>query len=251
MQAAPSEATCCARRAAPARSCSHARCTTTARGHAAAAPAMARPVRPGQLRRDPRVDPRGRAVRLREGAFHRRRDRRARWPVRGRQRRHAVLDEIGEISRHVQVKLLRVLQEGEIERLGGSARARRIDVRIIAATTSTSPRKSRPAVPRGSVYRLNVIRCRCRRCATGATTSRCSPALRPGLRREDGKAISGCSPVALERLTEYAGRATVRELETRSSAGGADPRRQLDDRRGRAARARSATPPRAPHRRRR
>ena len=44
------------------------------------------------------------------------------------------LDEIGEISRHVQVKLLRVLQEGEIERLGGSGKARRIDVRVVAAT---------------------------------------------------------------------------------------------------------------------
>src|SRR5690606_29986382 len=44
------------------------------------------------------------------------------------------LDEIGEMSRHVQVKLLRVLQEGEIERLGGSGRTRPIDIRLIAAT---------------------------------------------------------------------------------------------------------------------
>ncbi|HEY6039574.1 MAG TPA: sigma-54 dependent transcriptional regulator, partial [Kofleriaceae bacterium] len=44
------------------------------------------------------------------------------------------LDEIGEISRHVQVKLLRVLQEGEIERLGAGGKTRRIEIRLIAAT---------------------------------------------------------------------------------------------------------------------
>ncbi len=43
------------------------------------------------------------------------------------------LDEIGEISPFIQVKLLRVLQEREIERVGES-RKRRIDLRIIAAT---------------------------------------------------------------------------------------------------------------------
>jgi len=43
------------------------------------------------------------------------------------------LDEIGEISPYIQVKLLRVLQEKEIERVGES-RPRKIDIRIIAAT---------------------------------------------------------------------------------------------------------------------
>src|SRR5262245_49206577 len=42
------------------------------------------------------------------------------------------LDEIGEISPAVQVKLLRVLQDGEIERLGG--KSQKIDIRLIAAT---------------------------------------------------------------------------------------------------------------------
>jgi two-component system response regulator HydG len=43
------------------------------------------------------------------------------------------LDEIGEISPFIQLKLLRVLQEREIERVGES-RKRKIDIRIIAAT---------------------------------------------------------------------------------------------------------------------
>ncbi len=43
------------------------------------------------------------------------------------------LDEIGEVPMHLQVKLLRVLQEGEIQRVGEST-TRKVDVRIIAAT---------------------------------------------------------------------------------------------------------------------
>jgi two-component system, NtrC family, response regulator len=42
------------------------------------------------------------------------------------------LDEIGEIPTHIQVKLLRVLQEGEVERLGG--RTQKVDLRLVAAT---------------------------------------------------------------------------------------------------------------------
>jgi two-component system response regulator HydG len=125
------------------------------------------------------------------------------------------LDEIGEISRHVQVKLLRVLQEGEIERLGGSGKPRRIDVRIVAATNVNLAEEVKAGRFREDLYyRLNVI-----------------PVSVPPLRdrRDDisllaqhfvqvyaeknGKAISGCSPAAIERLTEYGWPGNVRELE--------------------------------------
>jgi two-component system response regulator HydG len=125
------------------------------------------------------------------------------------------LDEIGEISRHVQVKLLRVLQEGEIERLGGGGKPRRIDVRIVAATNVNLAEEVKAGRFREDLYyRLNVI-----------------PVNVPPLRdrRDDitllaqhfvqvyaeknGKAISSVSPTALERLAEYGWPGNVRELE--------------------------------------
>ncbi|MBB4266805.1 nif-specific transcriptional activator NifA [Roseospira visakhapatnamensis] len=67
------------------------------------------------------------------------------------------LDEIGEISPAFQAKLLRVLQEGQFERLG-SSRTRKVDVRMIAATN----RNLEEAVSKGGFradlyYRINVV----------------------------------------------------------------------------------------------
>jgi two-component system, NtrC family, response regulator HydG len=125
------------------------------------------------------------------------------------------LDEIGEITRHVQVKLLRVLQEGEIERLGAGGKTRRIDVRIVAATNVNLAEEVKAGRFREDLYyRLNVI-----------------PVSVPPLRdrhddvpllaqhfvqvyaEKNGKPISGCSPAALERLAEYGWPGNVRELE--------------------------------------
>lgn len=67
------------------------------------------------------------------------------------------LDEIGEMDISLQVKILRVLQEKEIERVGGSG-PRQVDVRIIAATNRDLEEEVRLGRFREDLYyRLNVI----------------------------------------------------------------------------------------------
>jgi transcriptional regulator with GAF, ATPase, and Fis domain len=67
------------------------------------------------------------------------------------------LDEIAELSLEVQAKLLRVLQEGQFERLG-NPRALRVDARIIAATNRNLGEQVRKARFREDLfYRLNVF----------------------------------------------------------------------------------------------
>jgi two-component system response regulator HydG len=143
------------------------------------------------------------------------------------------LDEIGEISRHVQVKLLRVLQEGEIERLGGGGKPRRIDLRLVAATNVDLAEEVRAGRFREDLfYRLNVI-----------------PVHVPPLRdrREDvpilvqhfvslyaeknGKPIAGCTPAALARLADYpvAGQ-RPRARERDRAGGGPGPRHRRSTR---------------------
>jgi len=67
------------------------------------------------------------------------------------------LDEIGDIPMATQVRLLRVLQEGEIKRVG-SADSVRVDVRVIAATHRDLPKLTKSGKFREDLfYRLNVI----------------------------------------------------------------------------------------------
>jgi two-component system response regulator HydG len=125
------------------------------------------------------------------------------------------LDEIAEIPPHVQVKLLRVLQEGEVERLGGSGRPVPVDIRLVAATNKDLRREVREGRFREDLYyRLNVI-------------SVPVPPLRdrrddiPLLvehfiqvyRQKNGKAIVGVTRSALELLHGYSWPGNVRELE--------------------------------------
>ncbi len=67
------------------------------------------------------------------------------------------LDEIGEINQNIQIKLLRVLQEREIERVG-SASPIEVDVRVIAATNRVLEREMKEGRFREDLYyRLNVV----------------------------------------------------------------------------------------------
>jgi formate hydrogenlyase transcriptional activator len=124
------------------------------------------------------------------------------------------LDEVGELPSDTQVKLLRVLQDGEFERVG-SSKPVKVDVRVIAATN----RNLSAAIKEGAFrpdlfYRLNVF-----------------PLDMPPLRerktdipllvnffinkfgKKMGKDIKGVSKATLERMESYSWPGNVRELQ--------------------------------------
>lgn len=124
------------------------------------------------------------------------------------------LDEVTELSLPLQVKLLRVLQDGEYERIGGT-RTLRTDARIVAATNRDPER----AVAEGRLredlyYRLNVIRLELpplrQRRDDIALLARHFLALHAERNR---KSLSGLSDEALEALSSWSWPGNVRELE--------------------------------------
>src|ERR1700732_973897 len=123
------------------------------------------------------------------------------------------LDEIGDVPPAIQVKLLRVLQEREFERLGGT-KTIKVDVRLIAATN----RDLREALEQGTFredlyYRLNVVPIdiaplRQRKedipDLVNLFISRCTG--------DSGKPVEGISPEAMKFLVNYHWAGNVREL---------------------------------------
>lgn len=124
------------------------------------------------------------------------------------------LDEVGELSPNAQAKLLRVLQEGEFERVGDS-QTRHVDVRLIAATNVDLARAAKKGQFRNDLYyRLSIF-----------------PVIVPPLRerRPDipllverflnkynarhGKRVSGLTSEALDALHSYDWPGNIRELE--------------------------------------
>lgn len=80
------------------------------------------------------------------------------------------LDEVGDLNARVQVKLLRVLQEREVERVGENV-TRKVDIRVIAASHKDLLKEAKEGRFREDLfYRLNVIPVQLPPCVTGSKT---------------------------------------------------------------------------------
>ncbi len=124
------------------------------------------------------------------------------------------LDEIGELSLGLQVKLLRVLQERSFERVGGT-KTIEVDVRVVAATNQDLEQAVQQKRFRQDLYyRLNVIPI-----TTPSLKERRSdiPQLvnyfMERLNHTKQTAITGCSPDAMTCLMEHQWPGNIRELE--------------------------------------
>jgi transcriptional regulator with GAF, ATPase, and Fis domain len=124
------------------------------------------------------------------------------------------LDEIGDLPLALQVKFLRVLQEGEFEPLG-SSRTRKVDVRVIAATNRDLPKAVERGEFRGDLYfRLNVfptvvppLRDR------GDDVVLLAQAFARRFASQLGRRLEPLSQPAVQALKRYAWPGNVRELE--------------------------------------
>jgi DNA-binding NtrC family response regulator len=124
------------------------------------------------------------------------------------------LDEIANVPLRQQAKLLRVLETGELERVG-SSQTRRVDVRVLSATNANLPEEAKAGNFREDLlFRINTVEIHI-------------PALRD--RREDipllavhflnrnrsryRKQVTGFSPAAMQQMMQYPWPGNVRELE--------------------------------------
>jgi len=124
------------------------------------------------------------------------------------------LDEVGEIPLEMQVKLLRVLQEHEFERVGG-VKTVRVDVRLVAATNRDLKRAIASGEFREDLfYRLNVVPIplpplRDRRSDVPELAAFFIEKFNTRLRKQ----LKGVDPAAMERLLQYEWPGNIRELE--------------------------------------
>jgi DNA-binding NtrC family response regulator len=125
-----------------------------------------------------------------------------------------LLDEIGTLEPRQQAKLLRVLETGEVERVGAS-RARKIDVRILSATNADIPAEVAAGRFREDLlFRLNTIEIRLP--PLRERQGDIGPLAEHFLRRYAAryrKALAGFEPEALQALASHAWPGNVRELD--------------------------------------
>jgi DNA-binding NtrC family response regulator len=129
------------------------------------------------------------------------------------------LDEVGEMSPATQLRLLRVLQEGEIRRVGATA-TQKVNVRVIAATNADLEQEIRAGRFRQDLYyRLNVfpIRLPPLRERVDDIPALAEHFLRT-FRERARRAIPGIAPEAMRCLRAYPFPATCASSRTRSSA---------------------------------
>ena len=124
------------------------------------------------------------------------------------------LDEIGDMSPSLQAKILRVLESGEIERVGG-AETHKVDVRIISATNQDLETKIQQGTFRQDLYhRINVfpislpsLRDRPEDIPTTAFS------ILHALSKKHNTDVKYISPEGIKLLTEYSWPGNIRELE--------------------------------------
>jgi DNA-binding NtrC family response regulator len=125
-----------------------------------------------------------------------------------------LLDEIGEVPAHTQVKLLRALQTREIERVG-EQRPRPVDVRLVAATNADLEARVRKGDFREDFYfRLKVVTIRLPPLRErGGDIPLLAEHFRAMYARRHGRTVRSISPRAMEVLRSHAWPGNVRELE--------------------------------------
>ena len=125
-----------------------------------------------------------------------------------------LLDEISEMSVHLQAKLLRVLQEGEVDRLGGKG-VTKINARVIATTNKDPLSMIQSGLFREDLfYRLNVIRIECEPLRGRPDAVQCL--VREFVKQSclnQGKEVLQITQGAMDKLMNYEWPGNVRELQ--------------------------------------
>jgi DNA-binding NtrC family response regulator len=126
------------------------------------------------------------------------------------------LDEIGEMPLHLQVKLLRALQERQVTKVGDN-RPEAVDIRVVAATHRNLEQMVKEATFREDLYyRLNVVQLHLPPLRErGEDVVVIANFLLQKFADEYGKKIKGFAPKALVAIRKYAWPGNVRQLENR------------------------------------